>query len=201
MMTALAGKRMSLTVVFDFFGVIGSEAYDGWLADTIPDIKKRLPVFRSFADKVDRGEYTLSEFLDKVAAEAGVSPSGVRSGVESRMAVNADMVALVDVVRKNHRTGLLSNAAHEWLEMVLDDHGLWDRFDEVIISSKVGLIKPEPAMFEYLRDRLDVPYDQIVFVDDRAVNADAASALGIKGVHYQDIESLRLDLRRLGVMV
>ena len=104
---------------------------------------------------------------------------------------------MVDVVRAARaagvRTGLLSNS---WgLDYERDD---WDAlFDAVVISGEVGLRKPDPAIYALAARQLDLPPEQIVFVDDLRPNVRAAAAAGMVGVQHVDLETTVSELEIL----
>jgi putative hydrolase of the HAD superfamily len=80
------------------------------------------------------------------------------------------------------RTCLLSNS---WGNTY--PHELFaELFDGVVISSQVGLRKPDPAIFQHALDLIGLPPHECAFVDDIEHNVRAAESLGITGVHYVD---------------
>lgn len=83
--------------------------------------------------------------------------------------------------------GLISNA---WsgLREVLRRLGLLDLFDVVVISAEVGLLKPDPRIYRLALERLQVPPPMAAFVDDLPENVEAARALGLYGIRFQDTE-------------
>lgn len=70
---------------------------------------------------------------------------------------------------------ILSNHRHEWLRPELERRGLDQVFDRIIISSEVGLMKPDKGIYATLRDGSP---DQVLFVDDKDENIEAAFAIG-----------------------
>ncbi len=56
------------------------------------------------------------------------------------------------------------------------------RFPAVVYSSDVGLLKPDPAIFQVALERLATPPDDALFVDDIAEYVAAARTLGLAGV-------------------
>ena len=77
--------------------------------------------------------------------------------------------------------GILSNQRAEWLVPALSNAGLDGHFDPVLISSRTGLVKPDPRAFAQLLE-LDTPPQRILYVDDRPAALAAAAALGIATV-------------------
>ncbi len=58
-------------------------------------------------------------------------------------------------------------------------------FDEVFVSSRIGMRKPEPEGFELVLGRYGVRPAEALFFDDVGANVRAAAALGIHGVHVR----------------
>ena len=66
-----------------------------------------------------------------------------------------------------------------------------------MISSQVGLRKPEPAIYRLAADELAVPLERIVFVDDIAGNLQPAQELGMAVLHHVDPGGTVRELGRL----
>lgn len=77
-----------------------------------------------------------------------------------------------------------TNAAHVlWLDDYLPE---LREFDLVMMSNEVGLLKPDPAIFETALELLAVTPQQAIFIDDIAENVEAARTLGIAGIVHTD---------------
>ncbi len=98
--------------------------------------------------------------------------------------VDTALVTWLRGLRPRYRTGLLSNA---WLDLrdLLRHTGILDAFDALVISAEERLMKPEPAIYRLMLQRLGVAAAEAVFVDDRAENVAGAQALGMHGVLYR----------------
>ena len=88
----------------------------------------------------------------------------------------------------------------------------WERFDvlrkfrEIVVSGRVGLVKPDPQIFDLMRAEIDkhlpgVRPDELVFIDDNLKNAQAATALGWHGVHYTGALDTETKLRALNLPI
>lgn len=87
-----------------------------------------------------------------------------------------------------------TNAAHVlWLDEHLPE---LRTFELVMMSNEVGLIKPDPAIFETALDLLNVAPDQAIFIDDIAENVAAARALGLAGIVHTDWALTRPQLEQ-----
>jgi len=83
-----------------------------------------------------------------------------------------------------------SNASKGSFEWRNSKFGLMDVFDGRIISSDIGMRKPSKKFFQYMIDMLGHEPREILFVDDRDVNIEKASELGIECIKYEGEESL-----------
>ena len=80
------------------------------------------------------------------------------------------------------RTGLLTNNAAEFAEMWRPLLPLDELFDDVVDSCEVGMRKPDARIFELALERLGVPADRTLFVDDAPGNIAGAEAVGLHAV-------------------
>lgn len=73
-----------------------------------------------------------------------------------------------------------SNHRSEWIMPVLQSSGLADHFTEILISSEVGEVKPDPEFFHILTKRAGTPPSEILFIDNLERNTKAARAEGME---------------------
>jgi putative hydrolase of the HAD superfamily len=111
--------------------------------------------------------------------------------------VIAEALTLVRVARRQCFVALLSNGTTR-LEEDLALLGLDAEFDAVFNSARLGVAKPDPAIFRRVLDELG--YQTAVFCDDSAENAAAARAAGLDGVHVPDTAALRTALAVRGLI-
>mmetsp|Transcript_24476 Transcript_24476/g.66807 ORF Transcript_24476/g.66807 Transcript_24476/m.66807 type:complete len:236 (-) Transcript_24476:791-1498(-) len=62
-----------------------------------------------------------------------------------------------------------------------------------------GFRKPDPQAFSRVLDHLGVPPDQVIFVDDRQPNVDAAAALGMPSLLFKDANNMQAQLQERGL--
>lgn len=90
-----------------------------------------------------------------------------------------------------------SNYPH-WIEELAATH-LDSAVDEVIASCHLGVRKPESAFFRALLERLDRSADEVLFLDDREGNVEAAQAVGLRAHRFTDAGSARSWIAAQGV--
>jgi len=70
----------------------------------------------------------------------------------------------------------------------------------VILSYEVGLVKPDPAIFRLVSDRLGLQPAEILFVGDTpSADVEGPQAIGMSAMHISDFESYsRRDVHKIG---
>lgn len=81
---------------------------------------------------------------------------------------------------------ILSNHRTLWLHRRLKRFGLAERFEQVIVSDEVGLVKPDSRLFQMVMDRVP-DSKRVLFIDDNSQNLEAASLAGMESMHVADL--------------
>lgn len=110
-------------------------------------------------------------------------------------------IALVRALRPSHRCSVLSNADRSLRTRLEGELGLHDLFDDIVVSAEIGMAKPRAEVFRLAADRLGLPPEACVFVDDWDKNVEAARAVGMQAVLHRVDQGhdLRAQLAALGV--
>jgi HAD superfamily hydrolase (TIGR01509 family) len=112
--------------------------------------------------------------------------------------LNEPLVAYIKRLRQaEYRTGLLSNfmddARHVWTEV----YPFIDQFDGIVISAEVGLVKPDPQIYQLAAESVGVDLTEALFIDDFSENIEAAKKLGMDTIHSTDPETAQHQLVEL----
>jgi 2-haloacid dehalogenase len=195
-------------VVFDFGGVLFDWSADYLYRELIPDEAER----RWFLTHVCSPDWNLKQDCGRPIAEAeaelialhpdhadlirafyGQWPKTLRGILD-------DGVALLEQL---HVAGVplygLTNWSAETYHHVDDKYDFLKRFRHVVVSGRVGMVKPDPRIFAHLLEHVDQPAERCVFIDDNVHNADAANALGFHGIAHRNAAETAAMLRGLGV--
>jgi putative hydrolase of the HAD superfamily len=139
----------------------------------------------------DRGDLTAATYWHKVAAAAGIilTPAQltqlIAADVDFWSTLNLPMIEWAQ--RLQHSgilIGILSNMP-DAMEAGLRARYPWtDTFDHNTWSHAVNLAKPEPAIYLHAAEGLNTPPENILFLDDRPENIEAALAVGMQAIQY-----------------
>lgn len=72
-------------------------------------------------------------------------------------------------------------------------------FERFFVSAEMDSVKPDPAIYREVANDLGIELAQMVFIDNKSVNTDAAAALGVTAHHFTSVEDLDAFLRSLSV--
>lgn len=110
----------------------------------------------------------------------------------------------VDVLRELRGLGVslyaLTNFSPDKFEWTRKQFGWFDWFGGIVVSGEERLVKPDPRIYQLLLDRYRLDAGDVVYVDDVAVNVDAARAVGMAAVRFTDPARLRADLSGFGLL-
>ena len=110
----------------------------------------------------------------------------------------------VAILRELKRAGVplyaVTNWSAETFPSAQNRFDFFAEFDGIVVSGEEGVIKPDPRIFRILLDRYDIPAHAAVFIDDNPANAEAATNLGIHGIHFRSPQQLRRELVELGLL-
>lgn len=87
-----------------------------------------------------------------------------------------------------------------WYRWIEERCGLEARLDSAFLSYELGVRKPDPEAYLAPCRALAVAPADVLFVDDRASNCDAARALGLDAIVFEGAVPLRRALEARGVL-
>ncbi|NIY92862.1 HAD family hydrolase [Vibrio diazotrophicus] len=111
----------------------------------------------------------------------------------------------VDLIKRCKSAGFnvlaLTDNVHEIVSHLKSTYTFWDLFDGAIISAEVGLLKPQPEIYQLLLSRYALNASETVFIDDMPNNVKGAEFVGIAAIQFENVAQCEQALRLLGVRV
>ena len=86
--------------------------------------------------------------------------------------------------RANIKTGILSNLGDEMERGILAHFPWLQNFDHHTFSHRLGIAKPDLAIYHHAAEGLATPPSAILFLDDREENILAARTAGMTAIQY-----------------
>lgn len=73
-------------------------------------------------------------------------------------------------------------------------------FEFVAVSGRLGVMKPQHEIFDYVLDKASLRAAECLFIDDSLRNVTAAQALGWQAIHFTSPEALRAELAAMQLL-
>jgi FMN phosphatase YigB (HAD superfamily)/DNA-binding XRE family transcriptional regulator len=143
--------------------------------------------FWHYNDAVCRGKMPLSDFNAELAKQLRMSTLDWQKYYMEAVDPITEMHDLVRWAAEHYKVGLLSNIMPGFIDYMLA-HNLLPNidYDAIIDSSKVGVIKPEPKIYEIAQSKTGVAPQEILLVDDSRSNLMAADKFGWHVLWFDD---------------
>ncbi|WBU38233.1 HAD family hydrolase [Homoserinibacter sp. YIM 151385] len=154
-------------------------------------------------EPLDHGRVTVPEYWAQVAADLGTAFRAAKvhelwvADFRGWISVEPGTLDLLEELREGGtRMALLSNAGFDFGDPFRRSP-MGSYFERVFVSAEMGLVKPDPEIYRVTARELGVELPEMVFVDNKAENVDAAVALGVRGHVFTSPEGLRGFLEEL----
>ena len=148
----------------------------------------------------DRGELGESEFWAAVLQRNGVEARPGDLEFASYLEADGDLLTLARAAAREVRIGILSNDSREMARARRLRFGFDRWFAPIIISSDLGLIKPEPGIYLHALKAAACAPPQCLFIDDRPENIAGAQAVGMQTHLFRGLDLLRKELEDRGIL-
>ena len=177
---------MQNVILFDLGGVI-INWNDDWLYDEITSQLKQ--PFEKIKSKYNANLCSLfeskineSEFWDLVLENNNIIDNKIISKTFLKMSsINYDFLNFAKSLKNNEQSiGILSNLTPETSTCI--DKNLLKDFDYFFYSNSIKLSKPNPEIYQHVCNQ--IPSKNILFIDDKQENLDAAKLFGIDTILF-----------------
>lgn len=111
-----------------------------------------------------------------------------------------DSVAIMTkLIADGHDVTMLTNFADDTFAEAQQRYAFLNAPRGVTVSARVGLLKPDAAIYETHSEAFGLDPSACLFIDDTAVNVEGAKACGWQAVVFSGGEKLRRDLAEYGI--
>jgi putative hydrolase of the HAD superfamily len=100
----------------------------------------------------------------------------------------------VDLLKQCKERGfytlLLSNIDGDIIPLLEEKHPeVFKLFDDTVLSADVGMLKPDPAIYEYVLEKYNLNPEETYFLDDEPINVESAREFGIRAFVFNPKET------------
>ncbi|MGD0179107.1 MAG: HAD family phosphatase [Terriglobales bacterium] len=151
----------------------------------------------------ERGKITLQNYLERTVfyRPRSFTAEAFTQHMFSLSTPNPETLQLGKELSRSckYLMATINNESKELNLYRIQTFGLREIFSLFVSSCFVGLRKPEEGIYRLALEITQRPPEECCFIDDRPLNLDSASRLGMHVIQMKTAEQLRADLQKLGV--
>ena len=191
---------MKPVLVFDIGGVLIHFSHDPirqFLIDNGAPVRSQQEFFeKTRLIDFECGKISCDHFVTSIRSLLGnlLTENEIISQWNGIFRPNDEMLELVMQLKREYRVFLLSNTNELHWKYLNRNYGLERYAHGAVLSFRVGTMKPDPRIYQYLCDEQGINPKDIIFLDDREENVNAAQDLGWTGIHHLSFEKTRQNL-------
>lgn len=173
------------------------KGFDEQMAQRMGDASVNTPTW----SELDRGVWTFEELLQGFIANDPEIAWELRMGFTDMRGMVTIRDYACDWVKQLKEQGFgvyyLSNFSRKVEVECADSLAFIPLMDGGILSYQEKLVKPDPAIYHALLERYGLQPEECIFLDDTAVNIEAANQLGIHGIVFTTKEQALIDMEQI----
>lgn len=156
---------------------------------TPDDDEESYKLFGSLRHDLAKGIVTEDDIKNILLNKGYVIPGDYgerwQATLQNHLAPTADMLALVDTLKQQYVVALLSNV---WplSAKIIRENGWYSHFDQLFLSCEMGMAKPDTEIYDAALEQLNVPANEILFVDDKQANLEYPNKIGFQTMQVSD---------------
>jgi putative hydrolase of the HAD superfamily len=197
-----------MNLIFDLGGVVVRWDPAAIIAGVFQDQQLRAKVREGIFEhadwlELDRGTLGREDAIRRAAQRTGIDAAEL---TRLLVAVPPSLVPIPQTVELLYRLKArgyplycLSNMHVASIEHLEREQRFFEVFTGRVISCRLNLCKPEPAIYRHALETYGLRAEDTVFIDDVEVNVAAAAQLGIRTIQFRDAAQCERELRALGV--
>jgi HAD superfamily hydrolase (TIGR01509 family) len=143
--------------------------------------------------KLNMGQIGYDDFIDELAKISGTSRGEVLDHTENYQPDRQLLDYIKNNLKPHYKIGIISNAGEDWVLKIIGQQNQ-EMFDDIVLSYKCGMVKPQAGIYELSAKNLDVKTNECVFVNDISTYAEGAKNTGMQAVWYQNFEQFKQEL-------
>lgn len=188
---------MVKAIIFDCFGVLIGRGFEATYRRAGGDPIKDRDFINGILGQANLAVLSPVQFHEAIASKLQIP---IDSWHKTRtLSEQPDVVLLryIEQLHKKYKTAVLSNANKDGVIRRIGQEWADKCFDAIVVSGEVGMVKPDPQIYQYVAGELGVSPAECAFIDDSKGHVSGARAVGMKTILYRDLVQMKTDLQTL----
>lgn len=114
--------------------------------------------------------------------------------------LNTELIEIIKKLKSNYKIGIITNNTSNFRDKLKSD-GIYDLFNTIIVSSEVGVQKPQPEIFTLCFNQLGVKSEEVIFIDDSISSLSLANSIGYNDILYKNNADLLEQFKKYKIIL
>lgn len=186
---------MIKAIIFDCFGVLVESSYKPFVAKYFAHDSELMDKFYELDQLSSKGKMDYTTLNKEFAKRASITEEQAVAELKSNPK-NRQLLEYIRTQLGDYKIGMLSNVAEDRINEMFAPEDV-ELFDDIVLSFRVGMAKPDEDIFRLSAKNLGVKPEECVFVDDSERYLEGASSVGMKTVLFDTFENFKEKLELL----
>jgi len=150
----------------------------------------------------EKGKISEAEFVNRMldVIDHKIDGETFKKYYADIFSLNEDIISLLPILKTDYKLFLLSNTDSIHQKYGWQKYEFLKYFDKLILSHKVGAVKPEEKIYRAVEAASGFPSEEHFYIDDIQEYVDAAINLGWDAVQFVDYQKLVSDLKERNIL-
>ncbi len=150
---------------------------------------------------LNRGKYSVEQAIALYENQLGIKAEKMRQLMDELKKHQVSIPGSLDLLKKLDSMGYYLYSITDNIKEFIAYHRIHSNFlpyfKGVVVSADIGILKPDPRIYQYLFDHYAVDPSESVFIDDILLNVEGALAVGMYAFQFTDVQACEEQLRAI----
>jgi len=118
----------------------------------------------------------------------------------TQLLLHGSVELLTRVKNAGYSVYALTDNVAEIVKYYKSTYEFWPLFDGTTVSAEVGVLKPQPEIYQLLLSKNNIVASETVFIDDIQYNVKGAQFVGMSAIQFENAKQCERVLKSLGLV-
>ena len=192
---------MIKTIIFDYAGVITPTRDKSNFANKYSDrfgmkTPKLMDILYKNWDAAAIGVMSDKQYWSELGKNLKIEPEELKNLIIETFPIDQRIIKIIDSIKDQYTIIMVSNQIEDWLEKVIEENNLKDKFHYFTNSYHAGAAKPDKKIFMEALEKSNSKPEETLFIDDSTKNIFAAKNLGMETIQYNTYKQFVKELKQ-----
>ena len=190
------------TIIFDYAGVITPTKDKSDFAKQYHErfnmsFSELMNILYEDWNQASIGKISDKQYWENLGKKLNIDIGEIKKLIMDTFPIDQRIIKIIDQIKGRYTLVMVSNQIEDWLEKVIDDNNLRDKFDYFVNSYQVEVKKPNREIFLIALAKSNSKPEETLFIDDSYKNFISAKQLGLLTIQFDSYEQFIVQLKKI----